>query len=165
MTIKKIPQPKYPLTVILDRVRSAYNVGSVLRTSACAGIAEVITIGYTPDTKHYKVTKTSLGAEELMASRHFSDLKDAISSWRTENPNGDIYAFEILPESKSMWNAEFRLQPTAIILGNEVSGLEISEIIELGIKIVEIPMHGPKQSLNIANSASIAIYEVIRRWQ
>jgi len=154
---------KFPLVVILDNIRSAYNVGSVLRTAECAGITGVYTCGYTPNAAHPKVRKTALDAEEWVESKHFASLEDCINQLISEKFN--ILALESNKEGQNIWTIDFPNVPTAIILGNEIEGVQLNLLEQFTeIKTVEVPMFGQKESLNVANTAAIAIYEIIRRW-
>lgn len=150
------------LTVVLDNIRSAFNVGSVLRTAECAGAKEVITCGYTPNANHPKVKKTALGAEDLVESRVYKSLAECIITLKEEG--NEVYALEISPDSKSLWEQELPKKPTAIILGNEVTGVQLDITNSLGIKQLHIPQFGKKRSLNVANASAIAIYDITKRW-
>lgn len=153
---------KFPLTIVLDHVRSAYNVGSVMRTAACAGASRVVTVGYSPDGQHKKVRKTALGAEEMLETIHFESLEEAIE--RLEDEGQEIYAIEIAENAKSIWEHKFKPGvETTIILGHEVDGLDLKTIDNYNISILQIPMPGSKQSINVASSAAIAIFEYTRQ--
>jgi tRNA G18 (ribose-2'-O)-methylase SpoU len=154
-----------PLTIVLDRIRSAYNVGSVLRTAACAYAEEVMTCGYAPKANHPKVQKTSLGSEEMIASRHYETVENAINDLKAQNYN--IFAFETSKSATNLWEKEFEFshdQKSAMIFGHEVEGLDLDQLSNYEIEVIEIPMPGPKKSLNIANASSIAIYEFSRQY-
>jgi tRNA G18 (ribose-2'-O)-methylase SpoU len=153
-----------PLTVVLDNIRSAFNVGSVLRTADCAGIDEVITSGYTPVASHHKVKKTSLGAERNVSSTHFDHLETTIQHLRSKTMT--IYALEFTENiSESLWEEKIDLQPTALIFGNEIDGVQTEITDKHSIKQLHIPMYGKKESLNVANATAIAIYDVVKRWR
>lgn len=153
---------KYPLVVILDNIRSAYNVGSALRTAECAGIEAVVTCGFTPPADHPKVKKTSLGAEALVQSTHFSSLNDAIITYQKKGYS--IYALEIGENSKSLWEADLPERPTAFIFGHELNGVQIELVKQYYLPMLHIPMFGEKESLNVANANAIAVYDVVKRW-
>lgn len=156
---------KFPLIAVLDNVRSAFNVGSVLRTADCAGIAEVVTVGYTPVASHFKVKKTALGAEESVRSTHYDSLETAIQELRKRYEGVAIYALEYSEQSKSLWETELAEQPTAFIFGNEIDGVQLDITRRNKIQELHIPMFGMKESLNIANASAIAIYDAIKRWR
>ena len=154
---------KKQLICILDNIRSAYNVGSVLRTAECSGITKVVCCGYTPRANHPKVLKTSLLFEEGnngLESDHEENLNLAASKYI--DLGYKIFVFEsgdVIENSKvkkqNFWDINFP-KLSAFIFGNEVVGVQFT--------LVEIPMFGEKSSLNIANSAAIAIYEFARQY-
>ncbi|MFW5702650.1 MAG: TrmH family RNA methyltransferase [Candidatus Dojkabacteria bacterium] len=151
------------LTIVLDNIRSAFNVGSVLRTAECAGAAEVITTGYTPNAQHPKVIKTALGAEEIVNSRTFKTLQEAIDNLSKEG--NSIYGIEISENSTSLWEKSLPEIPTAIIFGNEIDGVQEVVLFRNGIEMLHIPQFGEKESLNVANASAIAIYDITKRWR
>lgn len=169
---KSASTPRFPLILVLDNIRSAYNVGAMLRLADCAGIAEVITCGYTPQATHPKVKKTSLDAEQLVKSRHFTDLATCIETLTAEGIK--IYALEKPIDgsrSHSLWDTEFPLptsdsshNATAFIVGNEVEGVQTAITSSYKIDTIEIPQFGFKESLNVASAAAILVYDIIKRW-
>jgi 23S rRNA (guanosine2251-2'-O)-methyltransferase len=152
-----------PLVLIADRIRSAYNVGSILRTADSAGIAGVVTCDYAPSAKHPKVMKTALGANEMIPSLHAPDL---MSIYMLLSEHGyKFYALELSEASQNIWDMDFPKEPTALILGNEVDGIDVKLIHKLNIPEVHLPQYGDKSSNNVANATAIATYEIIRRWR
>ncbi len=152
------------LVVILDNVRSAYNVGSVIRSLACANGKELATCGYTPSFKHPKVAKTSLQAENAVSHQQFESLKDAIEHY--QSLGYQIFVLENGGEL-NIWQTNFfeeRKAKIAMILGNEVEGVQLEVTNDYKLKVLEIPMLGSKGSLNIASAAAIAIFEVARQF-
>lgn len=151
--------PRLPLTIILDNVRSAYNVGSIFRTADCAWIEQVITCGYTPSAAHPKVKKTALGSEEIMRTIHYPDLNTCLTALQQQS-DLHIYAMEVSDDAQSVWELEpIQLaQRTALIFGNEVEGVQLDVTRAHGIPELKLPQFGVKQSLNVGTAASIAIY-------
>lgn len=154
--------PKHDLIIVLDRIRSAYNVGSVLRTAECAGAAEVVTVGYTPRSDHPKVKKTSLGAEDRVKTSHFASLAEAVSDLRARGYG--VYAAESGLGAQSLWEVNLPAEKVAVVFGNEVTGLDPQDIEQLEMTALELPMFGEKESLNVANASAIFIYDIIKRW-
>lgn len=149
-----------PLKLVLDNVRSAYNVGSILRTAETAGCAEVICCGYTPVPPHEKLEKTAMGAEETVPTRHFSSTLAALKALRAEGFT--VYAMETT--SKSQCYSRVAYPPkTALVLGNEVTGVDTA-VMDLCDGLVEIPTYGLKNSLNVASAAPVVVFEVLRQW-
>lgn len=149
---------KSPVIAVLENVRSAYNVGSVLRTADAFLLEAVYTTGYTAHPPHKEIKKTALGADETVTSKHFANAEEAIKELKG---NGyKIYAVEQAENSYLL----HRLQTTAdekiaVILGNEVSGVEQSTI-ALCDGCIEIPQLGMKHSLNIATAAGIVLWKL-----
>jgi len=152
----------FPLTIVLDNIRSAYNVGAILRVAECAGLTEVITCGYTPSAGHPKVKKTSLDAENLVETRHFTDLNSALTTLTHEGLH--LYALESGKNTQSLWEIELPRVATAIIFGNEVEGIQLDILKQFTVPLVQIPMYGQKESLNVSTAMAIASYDIIKRW-
>lgn len=153
---------KFPLIFVLDNIRSAYNVGSVFRTADCCGAEAVYTCGYTPTITHPKVQKTALSSQQWVKSQHFESLSTAIDILQKEGYK--IIVLECSPESTSLWEAEIPLGPTALILGNEVSGVQLEVTRQYNLPELALPMFGGKESLNVSSTAAIAGYDLVKRW-
>ena len=151
-----------PLVLVLDNVRSAYNVGSLLRTAETAGVTEVFCCGYTPCPPHDKVRKTAFDAAEAVPTRHFSSTLKAIEYLRELDKGWKIYGMETTSISLPYTNVTFPKQ-TALVLGNEVTGVDTS-VMEVCDTLIEIPTYGMKNSLNVASAAPVVIFEVLRQW-
>ncbi len=156
----------FPLTIILDNIRSAYNVGSILRTADCVGVEEVWLCGYTPGVEHKKIKKTALNAEDFVPTRKFETLDQAITEFKAQHKEdkSQIFALETGENAQNLWETKIENIPTALIFGNEVEGVQKDVITKHIVPVVEIPMFGKKDSLNVAVSVSIACYDVIKRW-
>jgi tRNA G18 (ribose-2'-O)-methylase SpoU len=115
----------FPLILVLDHLRSAFNVGSLFRTADATGCSLVITIGITPHPGgggQEKVSKSALGAERVVPHTHFPTMSDAIDFLRTEKPNYCLIAMETTERSKSYTTLTYPKSGCALILGNEVTG-------------------------------------------
>lgn len=152
---------KFPIIVVLENIRSAYNVGSVFRTSD-AFLAEAIYLcGYSARPPHKEIRKTALGAEETVAWKHFKTAAEAIEELK--NKNYKIFAVEQAANSMKLHEAAFRQKDNiAVVFGNEVSGVEQSTI-DLCDGCLEIPQLGMKHSLNIATAAGVVLWEMVRQ--
>ncbi|MBF0981075.1 TrmH family RNA methyltransferase [Candidatus Gracilibacteria bacterium] len=139
--------------IILENIRSAYNVGNVIRTADALG-REVRITGYTPSPlDHPKVKKTSLGAEDSVALKQFDYTSDAIT-YAKEQKIG-IIAAEITPDAIDLQSfSENDRADIAIVFGNEVEGV-LLETLKTVDQVVFIPMQGVKESLNIGQSTAI----------
>lgn len=152
---------KNPIIVVLENIRSAYNVGSVFRTSDAFLIEAIYIIGYSAKPPHKEIKKTALGAEETVAWKHFKTSAEAIAELRK---NGyQIYAVEQAEGSYSL--NEIETEPDekiAVLFGNEVTGVEQSTI-EASDGCLEIPQLGMKHSLNIATAVGVVLWELVRK--
>jgi tRNA G18 (ribose-2'-O)-methylase SpoU len=151
---------KVPVIVVLENIRSAYNVGSVFRT-ADAFLAEAIyIIGYSAKPPHKEIKKTALGAEETVAWKHFKTSAEAIDELRNEGYK--VFAVEQAEGSLELQAVRFDPgQKIAVVFGNEVTGVEQSTI-HLCDGCIEIPQLGMKHSLNIATAAGVVLWELVR---
>lgn len=157
----------FPLIILLDNVRSAFNVGSLFRTADACGCCQVITTGITPHpggSGADKLTKSALGADRMVPSRHFDTTLQAIQALRTDFPEYKLIGMETTSRSVCYTDTNYPQDGTVLILGNEVTGVD-TEILPLLDEIVEIPMFGEKNSLNIAACAPVVLYEVLRQWK
>ena len=155
------------LVVILDNIRSTYNVGAIFRTCEGLGVNEVIITGYTPfydkglpheQAKLRKqIHKTALGAEDIVPWRRIDNLVDAIAECRAHNLL--ITALEQGDNSLNLAEPQTLTEDTALILGEEVHGIQ-PEILQTCDRLLEIPMCGQKESFNVSVAGAIAIWEL-----
>ncbi len=152
---------KIPLVVVLDHVRSLYNVGSVFRTSDAFRVNEVVLCGITATPPHTEIHKTALGAEESVSWRYFKDTMEAAQSLRSEG-----YTLLAIEQCEgSMMLQDFQPDKTkkyAVILGNEVKGVQQS-VIDACDGCLEIPQFGTKHSMNVSVTAGIIIWHFAQR--
>ncbi|MEE3235622.1 MAG: RNA methyltransferase [Candidatus Latescibacterota bacterium] len=151
---------KHPLYLILDNLRSAFNVGSIFRSADAARLAGIYTCGYTAHPPHKKLDKTALGTLGFVPTKHFDTTEEALAHLATKEIT--VWALETTSHSVDYTKVNYP-KPLAIVLGNEALGIERS-ILGKCQKLLQIPMYGYKNSLNVANAASIATFEVLRQW-
>lgn len=151
----------FPFVVILDHLRSAENVGSIIRTSECFGAEQVVFCGYTPDQTNQQVKKVSMGAQDFIQCVHYKTLHQAITHFK--NLNFQIIGVELADEAKKI-EQDFINKPTAFIFGNERFGLSL-ETIQMCDEIRYIPLFGIKNSLNVSVCTGIILYEWTKQWQ
>lgn len=152
---------KTPLVVVLDHVRSLYNVGSIFRTADAFRLAGVCLCGITAVPPHPEIHKTALGAEESVDWKYFKDTLDAVK-WLKDS-GYEVLAVEQC-EGSTMLN-DFNVEPGkryAIILGNEVKGVQQSVVDECE-GCLEIPQYGTKHSMNVSVTAGIVIWELVKK--
>ena len=151
---------KTPVIVVLENIRSAYNVGSVFRTSDAFLVEAIYIIGYTSQPPHKEIKKTALGAEESVLWKHFNTSAEAIADLKEKGYN--VYAVEQVEGSFKLNAIGFEAdEKIAVIFGNEKSGVEQSTI-SFCDGCIEIPQLGVKHSLNIATAAGVVLWELVR---
>ncbi len=156
-------QPKTPLVVILDNVRSALNVGSAFRTADAFAVEALALCGITACPPHREIMKTALGADHSVDWKYFEKTIDALHYYK-ERGYG-ILAIEQVAESQSLQDFEWnRGQPVAIVLGNEVEGVS-QEVLAWVDGALEIPQFGTKHSLNVSVSLGIVLWELFRKYK
>lgn len=151
---------KTPVIAVLENIRSAYNVGSVFRTADAFLLEGIYLTGYTCKPPHKEIRKTALGAEDTVEWKHFANAAEAIGQLRWQGYK--VYAVEQVSNSFSLEQTPFDSnEKIAVILGNEVTGVEL-ETIQLCDGCIEIPQLGMKHSLNIATAAGVVLWEIVR---
>jgi tRNA G18 (ribose-2'-O)-methylase SpoU len=145
------------LSVLLDNIRSAWNVGSILRSSDGFGFKHAYLCGITPTPEQVAVQKTSLGAEDFVTWSHQKDALKLVKGLKKEGWN--IIALEEDERALSISSIDNSQssKPVVLIVGNEVTGVD-PELLDLADTIFYIPMHGQKRSFNAANAFSVAAY-------
>ena len=151
---------RHPIVGILDRIRSAHNVGSMFRTADGARLMELILCGYTPPPPHKHLSKTALGAVEAVPWRHFETVEAAIEDLK--NRGFQTLGLEFTDASTSLYDVEIKF-PVALVVGNEAEGLSL-EVLTRCDAVVHLPMHGLKSSLNVSVAFGVAAYETLRRF-
>ena len=153
-------QPRFPVSLILDNLRSAFNVGSIFRTADTARIAQVITCGYTAHPPHPRLEKTALGTLEYVETHHCSNAVEAVDDFRERGTA--VWALETTSASVPYTSVEFP-RPVVLVLGNEALGVG-EDVLAACDKLVEIPVFGFKNSLNVASAAAVVLFEILRQW-
>lgn len=152
---------KFPIIVVLENIRSAYNVGSVFRTADAFLIEAIYIIGYSAKPPHKEIKKTALGAEETVKWKYFKTTDEAMDELRVKGFN--VYAAEQAEGSYKLNAIGFEPdEKIAVVFGNEVTGVEQSSI-QLCDGCIEIPQLGMKHSLNIATAAGVVLWELVKQ--
>jgi 23S rRNA (guanosine2251-2'-O)-methyltransferase len=157
---------KLPVYVLLNSIRSSYNVGSIFRTSDGAMIEKLILCGFTPhppmpDSPSGKkdVLKTALGSTQSVKWEYIKNPLEAIKEIKAKGIK--ICALELTENSKPYYELTKNDFPLCLVVGNEITGVS-QEILDLCDYSIEIPQYGIKQSLNVAVAYGIAIFELRR---
>ncbi|HUM06007.1 MAG TPA: TrmH family RNA methyltransferase [Terriglobales bacterium] len=152
---------RLPAAVLLDNVRSMYNVGAFFRAADGVGLEKICLCGITAHPPKKAITKTALGAEEVVLWEHDWDAIKAAEEMRRRG--FEIAAIETSARSMDLFEWQPRF-PVCVAFGNEVEGLR-PELLELADAHVRIPMLGKKTSLNVATAAGIVLYELLRKYR
>lgn len=164
------------LIIVLDNIRSTYNVGAIMRTAEGFGVERVILSGYTPrvhderllphlrDKLDHAIHKTALGAEDMLDIRASEDIvKDldefSAQGWQIVGLENNIDLSNIIELSDAELK-NYLFDQVVLVLGEETKGIseELRDKIDL---FVEIPMHGQKESFNVSVAAGIAMYGIM----
>lgn len=147
-------QEKFVL--IIPNIRSGHNVGALFRTADGAGVDKVYVCGYSPMPPHPQVDKVSLGAEKFVASEYVKQPLRLLKKLKQEGYA--IVALEQTKKSVSLydWKPKF---PLALVVGNEKTGIP-KKWLKLCDKVVDLPMKGKKNSLNVSVAGGIALYYI-----
>ncbi len=162
---------KMPLIVVLDDVRSMYNVGSVFRTADAFRVEAIYLCGITAQPSHPEIHKTALGAEDTVAWQHFPTALDAVNTLKQQGYT--VFSIEQCEGSTQLNELDSQLSTLnpklstvnskyALILGNEVKGVH-QEVVDVSDGCIEIPQFGTKHSLNVSTTAGIVIWEFAKR--
>jgi 23S rRNA (guanosine2251-2'-O)-methyltransferase len=144
--------------VLLDNIRSAWNVGSILRSADGFGFSHAYLCGITPTGDNEAVTKTSLGAEDAVPWSYHKDAVKLVKGlkaegWMVYALEDDLRAFDLRRTSQLTKGSALQV----LIVGNEISGVD-PELLDLCDEIFSIPMLGEKKSFNVAIAFGIAAY-------
>lgn len=149
---------KTPLIIVLDNVRSMYNVGSVLRTADGFRIERVCMCGITGTPPHPEIHKTALGAEDSVNWIYYKNTLECIQILRKKGYL--IVALEQVEESLNMMSWQ-DIRPMAIVVGNEVNGVS-QDVIDAADYCLEIPQIGTKHSFNVACAAAMVMWDYFK---
>jgi len=152
---------RLPVAVLLDNVRSMYNVGAFFRTADATAIEKLYLCGITGRPPKRAIAKTALGAEETVEWEHSWEAAATVRAMRGRGY--EIAAIETSVHAVDLfdWTPRF---PVCVAFGHEVDGLQ-KEISELCDTHVRIPMLGTKHSLNVATAGGVVLYELLRKYR
>ena len=150
--------PKIPLSLILDDIRSANNVGSIFRTADGFAIEHVYLCGITAQPPHRDILKTALGATDSVS---WSYHEDALALTRVLRGEGKkVHTLEQTHDSAPLRNFPIESgQALVIVVGNEVQGVQ-QKVIDECDGAIEIAQYGTKHSLNVAVATALVVYEL-----
>lgn len=141
-----------PYVAVADNIRSAFNMGGILRTADFFGVEKLYISGYTPAPDHPGVRKTALGADASVPWEAVPCVRDLID--RLRGMGYRIYALETSDNAKDI-SSFTPVFPNALLLGNERFGLD-PDVVAMADEVLEIPSHGSKNSLNVVSAFAVA---------
>lgn len=150
------------VVVLLDSIRSAHNVGSIFRTADGAGVSKIYLCGYTPapvdrfGRVQKEIAKTSLGASETVAWEQVDDAAVSAVITRLKSEGYEVVAVEQTPTAVALHDY-IPHKKVAYIFGNEIDGVS-KQLLDLADRVVELPMHGIKESLNVSVTAGVVLF-------
>jgi len=147
------------LDIIAHNIRSAENVGSLIRTMDGLGAHKIWLTGYTPNITHSKVQKTALGADKNIFLEKVLDVDEVFV--RLREMGFEIIGLELDKVSKKLSKVNFNNRNIALLLGNEVEGIP-NYLRSRCDELVYIPQKGIKESLNVAIATAIAMWEILK---
>ena len=150
----------HPFVVVVPDIRSAHNVGAILRTADSAGWSHVYLSGFTPTPEHRGAVKTSLGAEEHVPWTHDEDTEALLAQLRAEGYT--LAALEITDRAVAPEAIGAEHLPLALVLGNEVHGVA-EAVLETADLHLALPQYGAKSSLNVSVAFGVAAYALVGR--
>jgi tRNA G18 (ribose-2'-O)-methylase SpoU len=150
-----------PVCVLLDHVRSMYNVGAFFRTADGVRAERLYLCGITAKPDQPGVAKTALGGEANVAWEHYYD---ALVPMRMMASRGyQIAAMETADDAVDIFDWQPRW-PVCVVFGNEVDGVGDALLAACDVK-VRLPMRGVKHSLNVATAGGVVLYELLRKYR
>ncbi|MDX2150941.1 MAG: RNA methyltransferase [Bryobacteraceae bacterium] len=152
---------RLPVVLLLDNVRSMYNVGSFFRTADAAAIERLVLGGITAFPPKRGITKTALGAEERVAWEHHWEVMARARELR--ETGFELAAIETSTHAVDLFDWTPRW-PVCVVFGHEVDGVR-PELLALCDVHVRIPMLGKKHSLNVATAGGVVVYELLRKYR
>lgn len=151
-------ESKSELILIAHNIRSLHNVGAIFRTADSFGVTKIYLTGYTGVPPDPKITKVALGADEFVPWEKVKNLGSLLKKLRSQKIRIAVLENNVKYKTISLpkYQAKF---PLALILGEETKG-NTKQILDLADDILEIPMHGQKESLNVSVACGVALYQI-----
>jgi 23S rRNA (guanosine2251-2'-O)-methyltransferase len=150
-----------PVSVLLENVRSLYNVGAFFRTGDAVSLRKLYLAGITGYPPEKMITKTALGAEETLNWERTPDARELVTGLRAQGC--EIAAIETSVHAVDLFDWQPRF-PVCVLFGHETDGLT-PELAALADTHVRIPMLGRKHSLNVATAGGVVLYELLRKYR
>ena len=155
-------QKKFPVTVILNDIRSLNNIGSFFRTADAFNVEKIYLCGITANPPHRDIQKTALGATETVVWEYRQSISDLVKELKSDGMT--ICSIEQTEKTTFLQDVpNLKEEKFALIFGNEVNGVD-QEVIDLSDYILEIPQFGTKHSLNVSVCAGVVLWEFAKKY-
>lgn len=152
---------RLPVKLVLDRLRSAYNVGNVFRVAEATRATGIVACGYTAAPPHEKLAKTARDCDRLVPCEVYETAADAIRALKSEGYT--VYGVETVVGAGLYCDTTYRF-PCALVLGNEALGIS-EEALALCDGFVSLPALGQKNSINVGNAGAVVLFEALRQYR
>jgi len=153
---------RFPIVVLLEDIRSAHNVGAILRTADALLVREVLLAGITPGGDHKGVHKSALGAQDFVPWRRIESTTSEIKHLKTLGYT--VAALEITDSPQPTESLLIGAYPICLVVGNEVAGISEATLNECDFAL-ELPQLGVKQSLNVSIATAVMMFDLQRRYR
>jgi tRNA G18 (ribose-2'-O)-methylase SpoU len=155
-------QKKFPVTVVLNDIRSLNNIGSFFRTADAFNVEKIYLCGITANPPHRDIQKTALGATETVVWEYRQSISDLVKELK--NDGITICSIEQTEQTTFLQDVpNLKEEKFALIFGNEVNGVD-QDVIDLSDYILEIPQFGTKHSLNVSVCAGVVLWEFAKKY-
>ena len=150
---------RYPISILLEDIRSAHNVGSIIRTADAIRAAHIFLAGVTASGDHKGVHKSALGAQDAVPWEYVNSALACVKKARASGIT--VVGLEITDSPTDLKEFSKEKFPIMLVVGNEVEGIS-AEVLEACDHAIELPQYGMKQSLNVSVAAGVALYDMLR---
>ena len=150
-----------PVMLVLDRLRSAYNVGNLFRIAEATRARGIAVCGYTAYPPHEKLEKTARDCDKLVPCTHYETAVEAVEDLKQQGYT--VYAVETVDGATDYHELRYAF-PCALVLGNEALGIE-EEVLALCDGVVSLPALGRKNSINVGNAGAVVLFEAQHQYR
>ncbi len=148
------------MVMILDNVSGEANIGSLFRLADAFGLEKIIFCGISPNLNSNRLKKTARNTHQYVNFEIFDSTPEAVNFYQKQNYH--VCALEITSKSASLASADFSSRKAvALVLGSEIHGIQ-EEVLTLCNEVLHINMFGNNSSMNVAQAAAIALYEITK---
>jgi len=164
VTADDAPEPAaspFPLSIVLHNLRSAFNIGGIIRLAECVGAHDIHLVGYTAKLDHPKVKHAAMGCDQRLQIRHHDRLDTCLAVLRDEGCTW-IAGLETHADAHAHTDTTWQW-PGALVVGNERFGLEPAELDQMDA-MIRVPVYGQKNSLNVVSALSVVAYQARGAW-